>query len=141
MLNLVKTPVTVLPFKVHKIGKDKLDELADKLVMIVRSTSQNDLNKYLHKYSDGCFIYSMYEGYKNQPGSIKDFLAFISGKGMPIKDIHTSGHADLDGLRKMVETVRPKNIVPIHTFEADKYQDLFSGVNILHINDKEEVKA
>jgi ribonuclease J len=109
--------------------------------MLVRPSVRYDLERYLHNYSDGCFIYSMWGGYKNKSGSTKDFLDFINSKGMPIKDIHTSGHADLDGLRKMVDTVRPKNIVPIHTFEADKYKDLFSDTNILQVNDKEEVKV
>jgi ribonuclease J len=131
----------VYPFTAHKIGRNKLDELADTLVMLVRPSVRYDLEHYLHNYNDGCLIYSMWDGYKTKPGSTKDFLDFITTKGMPIKDIHTSGHADLLGLKRMVEAVKPQNIVPIHTFEADKYQDLFSGTNILRVNDKEPVKA
>ena len=139
MIKTGKDAETVYPFRVHKIGKDKFDELANKLVMIVRPSVQNDLEKYLHKYKDGCFIYSMYEGYKNQPGTIKDFLGFIADKGMIIKNIHTSGHADLAGLKKMVSTIKPKHIVPIHTFESKKYTELFKGIDVAISNDKEEI--
>jgi ribonuclease J len=135
-----KKAETVYPFKKYKIGLDKLNDKADKLVMMVRPTVQNDLEQRLKKYDDGCFIYSMYEGYKTRPGEIKDFLDFIESKGMPIKDIHTSGHADLFGLKRMVETVKPKHIVPIHTFEGNSYAELFPAVDIRRINDKETIE-
>jgi ribonuclease J len=122
----------------YKFGKDKLDEMAGKLVMLIRPSIQTDLERYLHNYAGGIFIYSMWSGYKDS-GKTKVFLDFITGKGMPVKDIHTSGHADLDGLRKMVEAVRPKNIVPIHTFEAEEYGRLFPGVPVAQVNDREEI--
>jgi ribonuclease J len=59
---------------------------------------------------------------------------------MPITDIHTSGHADLSGLKRMVDAVRPKSIVPIHTFEAERYKDLFEGTDVRIVNDKEIVQ-
>jgi len=127
---------------IYTISKDKFDEMADKLVVVVRPSVQHDLERYLHKYTDGCFIYSMYEGYKNQPGKIKDFIDFIAGKGMPIKDIHTSGHADLESLKKMVGIIKPKHIVPIHTFESGRYTELFGGLTDVALkNDKEEVEV
>jgi ribonuclease J len=131
----------VYPFTSYKIGRDKIDEMADKLVMIVRPSVQRDLEQRLNNYTDGCFIYSMWEGYLNQPGKTKDFLDFIAAKGMPIndKDFHTSGHADLAGLKRMVDAVKPKNLVPIHTFEGDKYAELFKGTDVVMVNDKEEI--
>jgi ribonuclease J len=53
------------------------------------------------------------------------FIDFLTNKGMKDISIHTSGHADLDGLKKMVKALNPKHLVPIHTFEGDKYQDIF----------------
>jgi ribonuclease J len=114
--------------------------MADRLVMIVRPTVQWDLEHFLHKYTDGCFIYSMWDGYKNRPGKTRDFLDFIAAKGMPREDIHTSGHADLAGLTKMVNAVRPKIIVPIHTFEGDKYAELFPGTNVQRVDDGETIE-
>jgi ribonuclease J len=117
--------------------------MADQLVMIVRPSVQPDLERYLHKYTEGCFIYSMWEGYINRPGKTKDFLDFIAAKGMPIndKDFHTSGHADLAGLKRMVDAVRPKNLVPIHTFESEKYPELFQGTNVRRVDDRETVEV
>ena len=140
MIELGKDAETVYPFRIHKIGKDKLNEMAGKLVMVVRPTVQNDLERRLKKYDDGCFIYSLWDGYKTRPGRTKDFLEFIASKGMLIKDIHTSGHADLPGLKRMAEVVKPKHIVPIHTFEGDKYAELFDGVDVLMADDRETIE-
>jgi ribonuclease J len=131
---------TVYPFTAYKIGKEKLDEMAEKLVMIVRPAVQRDLERYLHKYTDGLFIYSMWHGYKDKPGAAKDFLDFIAGKGMPInEDIHTSGHADISGLKMMADAVKPKHLVPIHTFDSEEYPELFKGFDVVMVNDKEEI--
>jgi ribonuclease J len=129
---------TAYQFAYYNISIDKLDNLADRLVILVRPSVKYDLERYLHKYTDGCFIYSMWGGYKSHPGKTKDFLDFITDKGMPIKDIHTSGHADLTGLKRMVEAVMPKHIVPIHTFEGDRYKELFEGYDIVRLEDKQE---
>ena len=139
MVKLGKDVETVYPFRTHKIGKDEIDKMASQLVMIVRPTVQDDLERYLHRYNDGCFIYSQWEGYKTKSSSTKNFLSFIAGKDMPIKDIHTSGHADLSGLKRMAEAVKPKHIVPIHTFEAERYPELFKGYDIVTVKDKEEI--
>ncbi|MDR0286939.1 MAG: hypothetical protein LBI03_04420, partial [Clostridiales bacterium] len=134
-----KDAETVYPFRIHKIGKDKLEEMTDKLVMVVRPSVQRDLERYLHKYDDGCFIYSMWDGYKDKPGTTKDFLDFIASKGMPIEDIHTSGHADLSGLKMMADVVKPKHLVPIHTFKREEYPQLFDGFDVVIVDDKQEI--
>jgi ribonuclease J len=54
--------------------------------------------------------------------------------------IHTSGHADIDTLKKMVEAVNPKTIVPIHTFNSTEYKTLFS-TPVLELKDGDTVKV
>jgi ribonuclease J len=129
---------TAYQFAYYNIEMDKLDNLADRLVMLVRPSVKYDLEGYLHKYTGGCFIYSMRDSYKSRHGKTKDFLEFIADKGMPIKDIHTSGPAGPAGLKRMVEAVKPKHIVPMHTFEGDRYKELFEGYDIVRLEDKQE---
>jgi ribonuclease J len=45
--------------------------------------------------------------------------------------VHTSGHATVDDLKKFVRAIKPKTLVPIHTFNPEKYSDLFSNVRML----------
>jgi ribonuclease J len=124
----------------HKLGRDELDDMADKLVMLVRPSAQYDLQRFLHKYDGGCFIYSMWDGYKKDEKT-KQFLEFIAEKGMPVRDIHTSGHADIPGLKRMAEAVQPKHIVPIHTFEAKRYAEIFAGTDVVMARDGEEMSV
>jgi len=125
-------------FKDFKITKEQIDNQYDKIVMIVRPSMLKDLS-YLKKLEGGIFIYSMWNGYK-QEDPTKEFIKFLISKGMFEKQIHTSGHADRDSLKRMVEVLKSKNLVPIHTFEGAEYKKIFSGTNVLRLNDKEVVE-
>lgn len=124
-------------FKDYKITKEQIGEQFDKTVMIVRPSMLKDL-EYIKGIEDGIFIYSMWDGYKTDKAT-KDLIDFLIGKGMTQKEIHTSGHADRDALKRMVEVLNPKNLVPIHTFEGDKYKKIFAGIKVVRMNDNETV--
>ena len=125
-------------FKNYKITKEQIREQFDKTVMIVRPSMLKDL-KYIKELKDGTFIYSMWDGYKKEK-TTKEFIDFLIGKRMAQKVIHTSGHADRDALKRMVEVLNPKNLVPIHTFEGDEYKNIFTDTKVVRINDNETVK-
>ena len=124
-------------FGSYKITKEQIDKQFNKIAMIVRPSMRKDL-EYLNRLENGTFVYSMWSGYKTEKQT-KEFIEFLIAKGMTVKQIHTSGHADRDALKRMVEVLKPKNLVPIHTFEKDKYEDIFTGTKVLRINDKEVV--
>ena len=124
-------------FKDYKITKEQIGEQFDKTVMIVRPSMLKDL-EYIKGLEDGMFIYSMWDGYKKEK-TTREFIDFLVGKGMTEKQIHTSGHADRDALKRMIEVLKPKNLVPIHTFEGDEYGKIFTGTKVLKINDNETV--
>lgn len=49
---------------------------------------------------------------------------------------HTSGHANVETLKTVFETVNPKyGIIPIHTDAPDKFQELFLEQNIILLKD------
>ena len=124
-------------FKNYKITKEQIDEQFDKIVMIVRPSMLNDL-EHLNRLENGVFTYSVWNGYRAEKQT-RDFIEFLIAKGMTEKQIHTSGHADRDALNKMIEVLKPKNLVPIHTFEGDEYEKIFVGVKVLRLNDNEVV--
>lgn len=124
-------------FKDFKITKEQIGGQFDKIVMIVRPSMLKDL-EYIKELENGIFIYSMWDGYKKEK-TTKEFIDFLIGKGMTEKQIHTSGHADRDALKRMVNVLKPKTIVPIHTFERDEYEKIFTGTKVLQINDNEVV--
>lgn len=121
-------------FKKFKITKEEVSEQFKDIVMIVRPSMKKEL-ELIKGIDNGNFIYSMWSGYLRKK-STSEFVEFIKNKGFTFHNIHTSGHADTKTLIKMVEAIQPKCIVPIHTFERNKYQDIFK-YPIKELNDKE----
>ena len=87
--------------------------------------------------SKSIMLYSMWDGYRTNPGStIPEFLN-LAGKW---ETLHTSGHASLDGIKMIVEKISPSFIIPIHTEKPDVLKTLFPNKNIILLNDSEEFK-
>lgn len=111
-------------FKSYKIKKEEISAQADRFVMLVRPSMQKDLEK-ISGIDGGNFIYSMWDGYLSKQ-STKNFVDYLTNKKFKIIKIHTSGHADTGSLKEMVNAIKPKNIVPIHTFNGSEYAGIFS---------------
>lgn len=71
-------------------------------------------------------IYSMWDGYLTDK-----FQAYCREKGITIKQIHTSGHATLRDLKAFANALKPKTLIPIHTFESERYPSLFKNVKTM----------
>ena len=54
---------------------------------------------------------------------------------MHFYSIHTSGHADIQTLKKVTQKLKPKSIIPIHTFNPASYEML--GGNVRKLEDGE----
>ena len=49
--------------------------------------------------------------------------------------LHTSGHAYVEDLQKLVKSINPGAIIPIHTFHKSLYQSIFPEHTICSLND------
>lgn len=109
-----------------KIGKNEIAKTP--FVMCVRSSMQNYLSK-LHElvsFEDGVLFYGMWKGYLERPET-KAFINFMESKGIKTHILHTSGHADSVTIDKLIEDVKPKRIIPVHTENAewfDRYKNI-----------------
>jgi ribonuclease J len=119
-------------FKDYKITKDEISKQADKVVMTIRPSMQKDLER-IKNIDGGNLIYSMWEGYLQKPHT-KKFINCLVNRGFTMHNIHTSGHADTHTLRQLAEAIKPKTIVPIHTFGAGLYKSIFSSP-VTELND------
>lgn len=68
---------------------------------------------------DGQIIYSMWEGYLKPEHADHALLDFIGDR--PYESLHTSGHAYVETIAKLIEMVKPKVIVPMHTERAEEF--------------------
>jgi len=111
-------------YKNYKITREEISNRSGEIMMMVRSSMLKDLD-LLKNIEGATFIYSLWEGYL-QDESMKKMMQFIKKKQMNFYQVHTSGHAEINTLKKVVKKLKPKQILPIHTFHPDKYNDLFN---------------
>jgi ribonuclease J len=52
-------------------------------------------------------------------------------RGIPFESAHTSGHASPGDLKRLAAVVSPKCLIPIHTFERDRFRSLFKNVTLI----------
>ena len=59
-------------------------------------------------------------------GNLKEYFA---NAGVRFQIVHTSGHAKLSDIKKIVEALNPEIIIPIHSLYAEKFQKYFPKTN------------
>jgi ribonuclease J len=112
----------------HRIFIEHLQEAPNKSVLLFRPLYCRDLER------GGClkgasYIYSQWEGYWEKD-SYQNLKEWLERNNIPKVSIHTSGHACPGDLKRIVEGINPKTVVPIHTFQPERYNELFPNVQI-----------
>jgi Predicted hydrolase of the metallo-beta-lactamase superfamily len=108
----------------NRIGKEQISQ--SKYVMCIRTSMLAYLKSLSDKspFQNGVLIYSFWSGYKEQP-EMKLFLEECEKMGLKIQTLHTSGHADGLTIKRLIETVKPRRIEPVHTENADWFYQGF----------------
>lgn len=103
----------------HRIGKEAIAKTP--FVMCVRTSMLRYLQGLSQKLSfdGGLLVYSFWSGYR-ETDDVKNFLSQCEAMGLKIVTLHTSGHADFESIKKLVATVNPTEIIPIHTEAPEK---------------------
>lgn len=76
----------------------------------------------------------MWRGYLDEPRGAR-LRAFLDRHHVPLHTCHTSGHATVTDLARLVRTVAPSRLVPIHTFGADRYAEFFPAAPVERFED------
>lgn len=79
--------------------------------------------------NDAGLVWSLWEGYL-QEESGKRLKAFLREQDIPLLPIHTSGHASIKDLIRLVEALSPTRVVPMHTEAPERFPDLFQNVEL-----------
>ncbi len=100
-------------------GDSKLDEMRQKGFVLMTGASHLDFVRKVCQglpSSEVLFIYSAWDGYYKDPLQVRqnpayrDFREAFSN----VVDIHTSGHASRMCIEKVIETIKPKDVICIH---------------------------
>ncbi len=79
----------------------------------------------------GCVIWSLWGGYLEGPSGAR-LTESLRVAGVPLVQLHTSGHANLTDLQRLVDAINPSVVVPIHTEHPDAYQRALNGPVSVH---------
>jgi ribonuclease J len=109
--------------------KETLTEKQNNVIMSARPSMQVDLTKC--KIHDGLFIYSMWEGYRDSAYQQK-FENYLIQSGFESKVIHTSGHASVSDIEKVITGLEPKKIIPIHTMMPSAFKGISEKTELKH---------
>jgi len=127
----------IYPFRDYKITVEEVGEQAGKVLMVVRPSLVRTLER-IPGLRGGAFVYSMWEGYRRR-ADVRALLDLAAVWGMRDVTLHTSGHAPLRTLRKVVEALRPARVIPIHTFHPERYAEL--GAPVCQLADGEVLEV
>ena len=75
-------------------------------------------------------LYSMWHGYLNRKDDWRKTQRIIAEAGGDFVQCHTSGHATVPDLVKLINDLRPRRIVPIHTERPEVLKELVPNVEI-----------
>jgi len=132
-----KNPALLWKYAKYQIKKPEIKARKKELVMLVRPKMVDDLT-IIGEMEKAVFIYSQWAGYKDEPETA-GLLDFVKKKEMAYHEIHTSGHADRRSLQKIVDKLKPKTIIPIHTENPEGYKEF--GVPARRLQDGEEAEV
>ena len=117
----------------RRIFPEQLEEHASRYVLLFRPAHIRDL-ELCGLAESAVYIYSQWKGYRDND-SYKPVAQFIGQNSITEYDVHTSGHADMKTLVRFAAALGAKSVSPIHTFEPERFSELFS--NAVVINDGE----
>ncbi|MFQ5700191.1 MAG: MBL fold metallo-hydrolase [Myxococcota bacterium] len=110
-----------------RIYPEELRERRRELVLLFRGSMAREIEKI------GCLegahaLWSMWPGYlRKQSG--QQLQAWLDRLAIPLHHHHSSGHAYLPDLRRLVDALAPERVVPIHSFEGDRFSEFFPRVD------------
>ena len=117
------------PLKLQSVAEKDPDLERDGFVLLARKnthpetyTSPFETMRDTYLQQGGQLIYSMWDGYLEPDHADKDLLRYIGGR--KIVHLHTSGHAYVETIAKLIETVNPKVIIPMHTERAEEFSSI-----------------
>jgi len=105
-------------FSAFHISRESLGKIQNNIVMACRPSMRMDIEKC--GLRDGTFIYSLWSGYRGSQYQQK-FEKYLGKKGFKREMLHTSGHAAITDIKRLINGLDPHKIIPIHTMQPDAF--------------------
>jgi ribonuclease J len=113
--------------RASRIYPEELRARAGELIMLFRGSMARELAAA--ECLDGAHLaWSMWPGYLRDESGVA-LQEFLTERAIPMSVHHSSGHAFVPDLRRLVDALEPDRVVPIHSFAGDRFGDLFPRVD------------
>ena len=127
---------SVFALKSPTIGMEEIRSNPSRCVMIFRpSMLESDFGGNLPN-NTRC-LYSRWTGYLDRP-DWQPIRAALSASQGDLIEVHTSGHIHAGDIAELVQWINAKLVIPVHTFEPERFRSLVANVRVL--NDGERVE-
>ncbi len=121
----------------YKSAKIEFEEIRDnpenKVLLAKDSRYFRNIITKLKDSGKALAIFSMWHGYLER----SNLVEFLETHSIQITEIHTSGHAYVSQLQMLADALKPRWIIPIHTFYPEKFKEMFP--NVIQLNDDETI--
>ncbi len=117
-------------FSEFHISRKQLEYIQNNIVMIMRPSMRKDLKSC--GFKNGLFIYSLWPGYRSSEYQQR-FEKRLEDVCFVQKALHTSGHAAVADIERMIKALDPKSVVPVHTMEPESIKAI--AKNVVLVND------
>jgi len=121
----------------YKSAKIEFEEIRDnpenKVLLAKDNRYVRNIITELKDSGKALAIFSMWHGYLERG----DLEQFLEPNSIPITEIHTSGHAYINQLQMLANALKPRWIIPIHTFYPEKFRNMFP--NVMQAEDGETI--
>ncbi len=112
-------------FSRYRISAEELSNRKD-YCMLIRDSMLFDLNQRIRNIKDAGLIYSMWNGYLKS-ARMQRLMNFFASKNMEVIYLHTSGHADVETIKRITQACRPQLIIPVHTEHPERFREIFNN--------------
>lgn len=114
-------------FEAWRIRPETIRKQPNRYILLTRDSMVSELASGLKEAAnEGLLLYGIWKGYWSKPGMSK-LKRWVDRAGMKFFYAHTSGHAMISDLQKLVDALKPKAVVPIHTNCPAEYVARFSA--------------
>jgi ribonuclease J len=104
----------------YRVFTEELVARPERYVVLGGSSAAHELLRDRALTAGGTLVWSMWSGYLDEPSGVR-LREAARAAGVPLVEHHTSGHASVKDLRRLVAAVKPRAVVPIHTEGADEF--------------------
>lgn len=117
-----------------RVEISELEKNPSSYLFLGKMSSARLINRFMGEYPVNV-IYSMWQGYLDY--SNKDFYGAQQISAMMDDDrvnfvyAHTSGHATVEDLKRIVDAIQPGKLIPVHTERAKDYKKNFENVVVV----------